>query len=68
MNHYQHESTGLVISTFAKQHESNELHETTLRISLQKEKKPKDLWSNLRNTKKKKNPKKYVQWYEGMKK
>jgi len=61
LNHYQHENTCLVVSTFAKQHESNELQKTILRSHGKGKKKPKDIWSNLREHKKTKESKKNVQ-------
>jgi hypothetical protein len=60
LNRYQHESTGLVVSTFAKQHESNELHETTWKISLQRKKETKRSMKQSKKTQKKKKSKKNV--------
>jgi hypothetical protein len=65
LNHYQHESTCLVVFTFTKQHESNELQETTLRISLQRKKETKRCMKQSKKTQKNKRIQKiYVQRYE----
>jgi hypothetical protein len=58
LNHYQHESTCLVVSTFTKQHESNELQETTLKISLQRKKETKRSMKQSKKTQKTKESKK----------